>query len=215
MHQIQSWLPWRQVRVGLLDFIFPPCCISCQRVGSLLCSVCWAETFTPVDKDRRLEGFEGFTALAYHQGIIREALHALKYQGIQEVAEPLAAALAPRILWTFDMIIPVPLHETRIRERGYNQANVLAQALSRQMGYPVGEQVLVRHKSTRTQVGLGPEERQMNVADAFITTTTPLPESILLIDDVCTTGATLTAAARALQKGGAKTIYAATISLAS
>jgi ComF family protein len=121
--------------------------------------------------------------------------------------------LAPRIQWTFDAIIPVPLHYSRLKTRGYNQANILAQALSERTNRPVMDTVLIRSRAPQSQVKLNASQRRRNVAGAF-TVVGDVPSVVLLIDDVCTTGSTLSAASQALKVAGVQTVFAATVALA-
>jgi ComF family protein len=196
-----------------LEWVFPSVCLGCGRVGHVICPFCWAGVEPPHPKPPSIEGVEAVFCLASHRGVIREGLHALKYENLRHVAVPLGEALAPIIPVTFDALIPIPLHYARLQERGYNQANLLAQALASQVRRPVLADALVRRKATTSQVGLGAAARRDNLQDAF-SASGLLPPSILLVDDVCTTGATLGAAALALRAAGVQTIYAATISLA-
>lgn len=196
------------------DLFFPPVCVNCGRVGASICEMCWEKTVFPPPRPPQIEGLEAIVALAAHRGAVREALHGLKYENLREVAYPLAERLALRIEWTFDAIIPVPLHYARLKERGYNQANLLAQALALHMNCPVLTDHLVKHKATISQVGLDAEARRANVQDVF-EVRGQLPTQILLIDDVCTTGSTLGSAAQALRQAGVQRVYAATISQAS
>ncbi len=114
-----------------------------------------------------------------------------------------------------DVIIPIPLHPKRLRDRGYNQSALLARELGRQLQLPVAEDLLVRTRATAPQVGLDALQRQENVRNAF-RCVGPIAETkrVLLVDDVCTTGATLAAAAVALRDGGAQTIWAYTLARA-
>jgi len=199
-----------------MDLVFPPTCVSCQRAGSYLCSICWEDKVNLVtNSSRTFDYVDDFLALAEHSEAIRAAIHALKYEHLTQIAKPLATQLAHQLnKWTFDAIIPIPLHYSRQTERGYNQASLLAQELSEHMNRPVLEQSLVRTRATSSQVGLDAAERQANVERAFGVIGEILP-CILLIDDVCTTGSTLTEAAKALKQAGVETVYSATISLAS
>ena len=211
----QSRLLLRDIRAGLVDLIFPPTCVNCARVGSFLCSICREDEIYAIPHALpQIEGIAGFTAVGLHRGAIRAGVHALKYEDVRGVAHPLAELLVPHIQWTFDAIIPVPLHYLRLQKRGYNQANLLAQALSERIRIPVLEDILIRTRATTSQVELSAAERRENVAEAF-SINGNVPPRVLLIDDVCTTGSTLTAAAQALQQADVKTIYAATVSLAS
>jgi len=200
---------------GVVNLVFPPTCVHCGRVGSFFCDICWEEAFTPADLTRLppIVELDGLVALAVHNGAVRDALHALKYEGVREVAQPLAEQLAPCIQWTFDAIIPIPLHFARLAERGYNQANLLVEALAQDMNRPVLAEHLIRTKATTSQVTLGADARRANMIGAFAVSGT-LPSCVLLIDDVCTTGSTLEAAALALKEAGVQTVYAATVSLA-
>lgn len=114
-----------------------------------------------------------------------------------------------------DIIVPVPLHTTRLRERGYNQAALLAREMARQVGLAVDERTLLRQRSTAPQVELDIEQRKENVHGAFRCSSDALAgRRVLLIDDVCTTGATLEACAVAVQEGGADCVWALTLARA-
>jgi ComF family protein len=153
----------------------------------------------------------------------REAIHALKYGGLPRIAEELAAVMdglrpppdRPSLL------IPIPLAPRRERQRGYNQSAVLATALSRRWGIPV-RGILARVRDTPTQTALTPEKRLANVAGAFAvrngargTRSDEGSSTLILVDDVFTTGATLAEAARALQDAGAQRLHALTFARAA
>jgi len=115
-----------------------------------------------------------------------------------------------------DVLVPVPLHTARLRERGYNQAALLAREMSRRVGLAVDEQTLVRQRATAPQVELDAAQRRENVRDAFHCSGNGLAgKRVLLIDDVCTTGATLEACAIALyDEGEARGVQALTLARA-
>jgi ComF family protein len=114
-----------------------------------------------------------------------------------------------------DVLVPVPLHKSRLRERGFNQAALLAHQLSKQAYLGVDDQTLVRRRATASQIDLGIAERKKNVHDAFRCTTSALADRrVLLIDDVCTTGSTLEACAVALEEGGTRCVQALTLARA-
>jgi ComF family protein len=146
----------------------------------------------------------------------REAVHALKYGGLPRIADDLTAAMAGNLLPTDEasLLVPIPLAPKRLRERGYNQSEVLAAALGRRWRLPVARNLLTRTRETATQTALTPETRLANVAGAFTLGRGPgvnLPATTLvLVDDVFTTGATLAEAARALEQAGARTIFGIT-----
>ena len=149
---------------------------------------------------------------------MRDAIHQLKYSDQSRLADPLAAYL---IRWwemnplPTELVIPVPLHPRREKERGYNQAELLSRRLSAAIGIPHETKSLSRTRYTRPQVGLGAIERQENVAGAFRCIDGEIAgRSILLIDDVTTTGATLEAAALALKRAGVREVWGLTVARA-
>jgi ComF family protein len=163
----------------------------------------------------------------------RPAVHALKYRGLPRVADDLAAAmtaLRPRSDGP-SALVPIPLAPKRLRERGYNQSDVLARALARQWRIPVLVDLLVRTRETPTQTALTPDTRLANVAGAFamrnaecdmrnepgrVNSTFRIPNStLILVDDVFTTGATLAEAARALEQAGATKVMGVTFARAA
>jgi len=157
-------------------------------------------------------------SVAYIEGPAREALHALKYHGRLVLAEPLGSLMAThwrRYADPVDVVVPVPLHVTRLRERGYNQAALLAREMARQAGLPLDERTLTRQRATVSQVDLNAQQRKENVHAAFRCADGRLAgQRVLLIDDVCTTGATLEACAAALYAGGAVHVQALTLARA-
>ena len=190
---------WRPVR--------PPWCARCGQPEPHFgpCRLCaeWPAALTYVR-----------SAVWLSEGA-REAVHALKYGGLPRIADDLAAAIAGVTLPTHEksVLVPIPLAPKRLRERGYNQSDALARALSRLWRLPVVD-VLVRSRETATQTALTPETRLANVAGAFSPGHGPgvgRPwQTLVLVDDVFTTGATLAEAARALEQAGARTIFGIT-----
>jgi ComF family protein len=161
-------------------------------------------------------------AAALHSSPLREAIHAFKYEKPHprpELAAPLARYLVAvfaeppwnRLAAAIDAVVPVPLHAERLAERGYNQSELLAAAFSLRVGLPCQPGWLARTRATRQQVGLGPAERQTNVAGAFAAAPAVAGRTLLLVDDVNTTGATLRACAAAAQAAGARTVYGLTL----
>lgn len=148
----------------------------------------------------------------------RRAVHALKYGGLPRVADDLAAAMLKLSPQSDEptVLIPIPLAPKRLRERGYNQSEVLARALARRWRIPVLVDLLVRTRETPTQTTLTPETRLANVAGAFSPRQgSGVGRTVVLVDDVFTTGATLAEAARALEQAGATTIHGVTFARAA
>lgn len=186
-------------------------CVICGvplRDGGERCFVCRSTA----------RGFQRCRSVGLYEGVLKTALKRLKYEGKDYLAAPLGAMLAEdwagRPEFTrVDRVVPVPLHFWRQRGRGYNQAELLARAFSAWTGVPLAAKALKRRQMTRSQTDLDREARRENVRDAFRVRDYEeiIGKQILLIDDVCTTGATLDACARALRRAGAKRVLAMTV----
>ena len=152
------------------------------------------------------------------EGPIRHALHKLKYRRNVALGDTLAHYLAEfvgKLGWQVDMVVPVPLGKNRMKERGYNQVGLVAQPLAAVNGWNYGPRALIRSRETKSQVGLTFEERKENVSGAFQAEAKLVSGgTVLLMDDVATTGATLSACASSLLDAGAKSIFALTLARA-
>ncbi len=152
---------------------------------------------------------------AIFQDTLRDAIHRLKYERLAGMATPFGDLLAH--YWTdnqfqSDWIIPVPLHSARQRDRGYNQSALLARRLSDRIYIPAIENGLKRIRVTAVQMELNAAQRRQNVAGAFECTDRRVKDQrVCIIDDVCTTGATLDACAEALYQAGAAAVFALTL----
>jgi ComF family protein len=142
-------------------------------------------------------------------------IHSLKYRGVAELADPLARLLAQLLVRDFpgrrwDLVVPVPLHRVRQRERGYNQSALIAQRLAGMLGWPFDGRLIRRTRPTRSQTHLSRAERLVNVTGAFSCADPPRVRGlqVLLIDDVHTTGSTLNETAKALKEAGAAGVFA-------
>ena len=217
----------------LIDLLLPKICVGCKGEGSWLCHRC----LTAIPQPRALScaDCDGLTPdgrycslhSAHHEhkglifvgsfqkGTLREAIHTLKYNGVRELALPLSELLRQRLLLhelPKDLIIiPIPLHPARRDERGFNQAELIAKPLP----LPVVTNILIRYRSTKPQAQLTHKDRQRNIQEAFGVRASQYEQihdkTVLLVDDVATTGATLDAAAAVLKRAGAKTIWAAVL----
>ncbi|MBN1953773.1 MAG: ComF family protein [Anaerolineae bacterium] len=220
----------------LVNLLFPPRCMVCRRMDTWLCPACvpqlpWLDGTIctrcglPIQAGElcprcaqtplRLDGIR--SALLF-DGPAREAIHRLKYRQGRQLAEPLGGLL--RMYWEehplpVNVIVPVPLHPSRLRQRGYNQAALLARELGRKIGLPVNEKALLRVRATASQMRLSAADRRRNVQDAFQCSDDRVAgQKVLLLDDVCTTGATLEACADALHSKGAAAVWALTLARA-
>jgi ComF family protein len=201
-----------------LDFLFPPHCLACGRIGSRYCPHCLAELPFPPVVETPESALSLQIAAAPFEGALREAIHALKYQGVRGLAPILAERLAQafgRSTFQAQAVVALPLHAERLAQRGYNQAALLAEALARRLNLPYLPEAVQRIRHTAPQVGLNRHERAANVADAFRAD----PEQVrglrlILVDDVVTTGATMRACAESLRNAGAVEICALSVAIA-
>ena len=226
----------RSITAWCLDLVFPKACAGCGTEGDFLCASCRTRLVPrvpacPVCSRRNFTGLlcgpcagraglRRFLApFAYADPLVRELIHTYKYGGARELA-PLLAGEAALLLERYRIrphgpavIVPIPLARSRERARGFNQARLLAQAIGARLGLPVAE-ALRRVRATPPQVGLiGYQARQANVAGALLLADAAavLDRTVILVDDVSTSGATLTEAARALRAAGARTVWAIVI----
>jgi len=203
-----------------LDFVYPPRCGGCDKRGTTFCDICRASVVAS-PQTPGLARIDMLVCAGVFTGPLRNAIHTFKYSGDTTLAKPLAALVAEALdrkaaaLPEGDapVLVPVPLHRRRQRQRGFNQSELLARELSRLTGWTVDNE-LVRVRETRSQVGLDPEQRKVNVADAFSVAAEKVPTSVVLVDDVCTTGATLSECAAAVRAHGAKRVYALVVAKA-
>lgn len=152
-----------------------------------------------------------------HEGIVREAIHALKYHGIRTLATLLGARLAQAVRqmgWSTAVVTPIPLHVNRLAQRGFNPSQLIAAHCAALNRLPMAEGFVLRQRDTLPQVGQNAEDRRANLHGAFCVQSAPPSPIVLLIDDVLTTGATLQACATALLAAGVQTVLAAVVTAA-
>jgi ComF family protein len=225
--------PLTRVGQAVLEVLFPSRCVGCGAYGSFLCQACQAELprtrpprcpicwqpqrgEAPCSRCRQERpAFQGARSLYIYEGAAREAVRALKYKYISALAQPMAELMARYLEEEdieADLLVAVPLYGRRQRLRGYNQSALLARELSRLCGLSLAERGLARRRNTPPQArSVDAEARKRNVADAFEADCRMVEgKRVLLIDDVMTTGATLSACALALREAGAESVWAIT-----
>lgn len=212
-----------------LDWLYPPNCGGCGASGARWCIECAQKTneimppicpicgnpnlkYVPCDKCQISRPF--YTTLRSYsvfKGPIREAIHRFKYQGEIGLGESLARLMivgVEKLNWQLDIITSVPLGLVRFRERGYNQATLLARPIALFLKVPFSSQALSRIRETRSQVGLTVNERLENMTGAFQAKKELVQgRNILVVDDVATSGATINACAKAFLDVGASKVY--------
>ena len=217
-----------------MDSFFPRRCVGCGKVGDFLCPECVAKLprlmppFCPRCGRPQASGIvcpgcwqrpteiDGIRSPFRFDEVIRKAIHELKYRNLRAISPRLAALLADYLKakpLPGEALVSVPLHPRRLRERGYNQSSLIAAELGNRIDLPVIEDCLIRVKQAQPQVkAVDVEERRMNVADAFVCRDERVSgKQIILIDDVCTSGATLESCAAALKNSRAKSVWGLTL----
>ncbi|HEX9006189.1 MAG TPA: hypothetical protein VF889_02760 [Bacteroidota bacterium] len=221
-----------------LSFVYPPSCLSCNTPLDLsagpVCAACWSSVNGVRIDDPAYQkaltyllqtgACDGLIVPLYFEegGVMQRLIHALKYDGLTEVGGVMGARIAAAIPGKVcaagsALIVPVPLHAAKLRERGYNQADWIAAGMGRFLGVPVRSRLVRRVRHTPTQTHLDVAQRRANVAGAFRVLRGELPgggPTVLLADDVVTTGATIGACAGALKEAGAQRVYACAAALA-
>ena len=219
----------------LLDVFFPPRCAGCDKWGeryctscqkktnkinSLMCQVCGEPGVnSSLSTCQRCQNsppqYSALRSWAYFEGPLQKAIHQLKYKRNLGLANTLAQPLIElfrSIKWEIDLVSAIPLDRIRKRERGYNQSLLIARPLAWETGLPLENSAVKRIRNTRSQVGLTLNERKTNVQDAFRADSVRVwGKSVLLIDDVATTGSTLNSCAAALKDAGATNVYGLTL----
>lgn len=202
----------------LIDLLFPKRCVFCNEAGFWICPTC-------IKKIEHLDHFlirqnfrhlSGTIAFFRFSGPLREAIHALKYEGVKELAEPLADLIVAQLkeqdleFLGGRILIPVPLHRFKLASREFNHSVLLAEKLAEKLNLELEKDVLIKSRSTPAQIELKAKERKANLRGAFAVRHQEgiKNRKILLVDDVITTGATLDECAKVLKKAGARNVWA-------
>lgn len=208
--------------VNLLDFIFPKKCVNCKRFGDFLCADCFSrirynESLEPVSGE-----LNGVMSTVVYNGVVRKLIRQFKYRPhvsrlSEVISEIMNDGLAQnegfyQFIEEFDpVIVPIPLSAKRLRERGYNHAEIIGDHVAKYFNLVMSNKLLVRVKDTKPQYKLNKEARSKNLAGAFeVSKNAKVPNSVILIDDVATTYATLQEAARVLKQNGSKRVLGVT-----
>jgi ComF family protein len=224
--------PLYRLAWSVLDWVYPPECACCGKPGTRWCTECRdkvqviRERVCPICGSpqstmqicarcrREPPCFQCLRSWAIFADPFRKVIHRLKYSRDTPLGDCLAAAMAPTLRaldWPIDLVTPIPLGRKRQFERGYNQAGMIARPLALALGLRYAPKTVARWRDTRSQVGLAGAQRRENVRGAFRARGQQVRgQTVLIIDDVATTGSTLSSAAEALLAAGAKQVYAFT-----
>ena len=213
-----------------VDFLMPIACVHCGTEGSLLCNQCVANSLIMVKNtclkcgERTAEfvklcgdcvalppPLDRLVPAYRYGGPVRSAVHALKYRQVTAIAPIMARTMSDQPFIRrakLDCVAPVPMHNNRLRERGYNQASLLARHVAENLHLQFIENALTKTRDTQSQVDLTRQQRAMSLRNAFKANFSFDDAHVLLIDDVCTTGNTLMNCAAALKIAGARRVSA-------
>lgn len=220
--------PLRLHKMGILDLLFPPRCVSCGKVGKYICKKCFSKIdfirhqICPICLKPSIDGvshykcgtkytIDGMFALAHYQGPIRDAIHLIKYRSVYNLSRSLVDLLSDHLYLPcgLDLLTAVPLHHKRERERGFNQSYILAKHLGKKLNIPLSSNILTRIKNNKPQVKLKGEERRENVRGIFKVSDREeiVGKRVGLIDDVATTCSTLRECASNLKRSGVRLVW--------
>ncbi len=222
--------------MSILDFVFPKTCLGCGKEGKYICSNCIAKV--PVLKSvcpycekpsidglthvkcQREYGLDGLTSIWDYEGVIRKAILALKFKYSTEVGKELSVVFL-NVLQTTNhalpatvSLAPIPLHWNRENVRGFNQSEEVGKLVAKEMGWGFAPDLLIKKKQTTSQVQLSVEDRKKNLTGVFAVSSNIVVSqypSIVLFDDVFTTGSTLKEAAKVLKRARVKKVWGLTI----
>jgi len=225
--------------MGFLDFLFPKYCVNCRKIGAYICANCFSYLSFDVSmiclvcnrgsidglthpKCKSKYAIDGaFSAIAY-KGIVKKLIYNFKYKPyLSDLKNTLVELFYESIIQQeifqkanefSPILVPIPLHKNRLRKRGYNHSQLLAEGLSKKLNLKAIE-ILKRKKETKSQFGLDLKKRKENIKDAFILNAKYIIHNtnILLVDDILTTGSTLLEAAKTLKKSGARRVWGLTL----
>lgn len=206
----------KQILNSILDLIFPPRCEVCRKSGpEAMCQDCFLEI-------KFMKPHLGIHSVSTYEGSLKEAIHRFKFKNRKRLADPLGLLVVNYLshipslnMKELDAIVPVPLHDKRLRERGFNQVDLVAHIINKYFGVPILS-ALERIKNTKAQFDLKREERFNNIKGAFQIKPDcdVFDKRLLLLDDIYTTGATITECSKCLRDAGAKRVEILTLSRA-
>lgn len=222
--------------MNILDFLFPKHCVYCGRIGGYFCDCCRFhiktiaahEAICPVCEKSAIGGSthprckgrytpDGLTVFFHYDGAIRSAIKTLKYRLVTDLAEEFISLIQNSLLVNNSVLIPIPLHPSRLRERGFNQAEILGRLLSKKLNITMRTDILKRARETVPQAEIERrKDRMENMKNVFVCNDVfhkqaERYKNILLFDDVFTTGTTMREATSVLKRAGARWVWCVTM----
>jgi ComF family protein len=239
MRQMRNPLTCQSLISQLSNILYPSRCPLCGNSADVfshapVCGLCWSEIrrytgpscrvcalpFT--SEHARLCGqclkksppFSKVITYGLYEGSLREAINQFKFHGVRRLSKPLGSLLLASDLPAVDAVVPVPVTVRKLRERGFNQSLLLAKIIAKKIRVPLLMDTLLKKKETPPQIGLTARERLMNLRNAFTVKGSVDAMRLLLVDDVMTTGATVTECSKQLMKAGAEEVIVLTLARA-
>lgn len=200
-----------------LNFIFPSKCVICDKIGDILCNECFSKIkHYPQQKINPPQNVDLMVVCGYYDGILKKLIRMYKFSKKKSLYLHLAHFVEDNLkdkdyFGTVDLITSVPLHKNRLKDRGFNQSELIAKHLSTFLNLPYDGNILERVKETSFMYNLSKNERKSNVRGVFSVNRNINGLKILIIDDILTTGATLSEIALEMKKKGADSVYALTV----
>jgi ComF family protein len=220
----------------ILDFIFPKRCVGCGKVGIYFCNRCVLrirvikpnESICPICEKLAIDGvthprcrtrytIDGLTSFFRYDGVVKKGIKSVKYRFVSDLAKEffdLVPELLLKQIPADSILIPIPLHSSRLRYRGFNQAEVLGKLFAKRLDIPMKTDIIYRSKKTVPQVEMKDRKTRLQNMDNVFTMNKQIPgrcANIILFDDVFTTGATMREAAGILKHHGVKFVWAVTM----
>ena len=232
----EQFFPYQTISMQLLDIIFPKRCVGCGKIGRYFCLDCQSgirfiafnEPICPVCEKPAVDGFthpmceakygiDGLTSFFHYDGVVKKAVKAIKYRYVSDLSNEFVSLIShlPSIIYDpRSLLVPIPLHPARLRDRGFNQAESLGSLVASALHISMRTDILTRVRKTTPQASVRKRKDRLKNMDGAFAVHSPLirnHSSVVLFDDVFTTGATMRSAANVLKRAGVKRVWAMTM----
>jgi competence protein ComFC len=206
----------------LIQVLFPKYCFGCGKIGGYVCKHCRANLVYISNPTKRTDMYiYELKSVFWYKGVFQKILKGVKYYSVREALEELCESIDKNRMramineWIKKedslVLVPVPQHHKRRRERGFNQAYEIALHIARATGLRLCANLVVRHAYSQPQAHVSKDKRNMNIQGAFRVTAASIPAAVIIVDDVWTTGSTMQEIAKCLVEAGVERVYALTL----